>query len=73
MLVTESGIVTEVKLSHSLKALPSMLVTESPIVTEASLLQPANALLPMRVPLVMITVCKLVLGIYGIISAGIDA
>ena len=50
-----------------------MLVTEPGIVTEVKLLQPENALSPMLVPLVIITVCRLVLGIYAIASAGIDA
>jgi hypothetical protein len=39
MLVTEAGIVTEVRLSHLANALSPMLVTESGIVTEVRPLQ----------------------------------
>ena len=40
MLVTESGIVTNVKLEHSENALAPMLVTESGIATDVKLEHP---------------------------------
>ena len=40
------------------------------MVTEVSLEQPENAEVPMLFPLVMTTVCKLVLGRYGIARVG---
>ena len=43
ILVTLSGIVTEVKLKHPLKALFPILVTLLPIVTEIKLEHPVNA------------------------------
>ena len=49
MLVTEFGIVTEVRPIQPLNALASMLVTALGIVTDARLVQPLNALAPMLV------------------------
>ena len=43
MLVTESGIVTDVRPPHSLNAQNPMLVTEFGIVTDVRPLQPENA------------------------------
>jgi len=40
MLVTDSGMVTEVRLLQSRKAPPPMLVTDPGMVTEVRLLQP---------------------------------
>ena len=51
MLVTLSGIVTEVRLEHSRNASLPMLVTLSGIVTEVRPLHPENALSPMLVTL----------------------
>ena len=49
MLVTESGILTDVSPEHSLNAQSPMLVTESGMLTDVSPLQPRNAPSPMLV------------------------
>ena len=49
MLVTLSGIVTEVSLLHPKNALLPMLVTLSPIVTDLKLVHEENASLPILV------------------------
>ena len=49
ILVTESGIVTEVKAEHCLKAPVPILVTESPIVTEVKPEHRQKALSPILV------------------------
>ena len=57
MLVTESGMVTEVSELQSLKAWFSMLVTELGMVTEVSELQPLKAESPMLVTESGISAC----------------
>jgi hypothetical protein len=62
MLVTESGMVTDDKLVHVKKAVPSMLVTESGMLTDDRLVHERKAPSPMLVTELGMLTCPLASG-----------